>query len=338
MAEDFQAGVCDGGAWWSSPTSSLGFSPCSTAVNDAIGSFGWQGDDLVQATQRPPQPDSASGRGGLMGSDIPVVGGWLSSSSAETTDWSQPLFGCAEIQKVWSLKSREESTMSEFPQTNLLPASFPMDSSANSSSLQTIFDTADSPSQHSLFQHTSLNYPSKTNNLGEFFPSPTKFPPLLRPSLPNSNPVWIASSSAALNGIPTNLFPPRQLQLLKSNFENKSICSSLVSKLNNGVQDLGSAGKRSSYGEPQPMFKRPRIETPSPLPTFKVRKEKLGDRVTALQQLVSPFGKTDTASVLHEAIEYIKFLHEQVSVLSTPYMKNGAPIQHQEVLNYIQFL
>jgi hypothetical protein len=67
---------------------------------------------------------------------------------------------------------------------------------------------------------------------------------------------------------------------------------------------------------------------PSPLPTFKVRKEKLGDRITALQQLVSPFGKTDTASVLHEAIEYIKFLHEQVASLSSPYLKNGNPLQH----------
>uniref|UniRef100_A0A0E0DIS3 BHLH domain-containing protein n=1 Tax=Oryza meridionalis TaxID=40149 RepID=A0A0E0DIS3_9ORYZ len=132
-------------------------------------------------------------------------------------------------------------------------------------------------------------------------------------------------------------------------------------------------------------FKKPRLETPSPLPTFKVRKEKLGDRITALQQLVSPFGKvreafdgqcalhykqqeclelcinifcakefflfdllllsrsihyiqnntilfssrcasvqTDTASVLHETIEYIKFLHDQVGALSAPYLKNGA--------------
>ncbi|XP_077247088.1 uncharacterized protein LOC143886830 isoform X2 [Tasmannia lanceolata] len=67
--------------------------------------------------------------------------------------------------------------------------------------------------------------------------------------------------------------------------------------------------------------KRPRLERPAPFTTFKVRKEKLGDRITALQQLVSPFGKTDTASVLYDAIEYIKFLHDQVTVLSTPYTR-----------------
>lgn len=76
----------------------------------------------------------------------------------------------------------------------------------------------------------------------------------------------------------------------------------------------------------------------------------MGDRITALQQLVSPFGKvikttsysfhflfsdhsdniywsskfinlnfcqTDTASVLSDAIEYIKFLHDQISVSTT---------------------
>ncbi|KAL8153935.1 hypothetical protein V2J09_011695 [Rumex salicifolius] len=52
-----------------------------------------------------------------------------------------------------------------------------------------------------------------------------------------------------------------------------------------------------------------------------VRKEKLGDRIAALQQLVAPFGKTDTASVLMEAIGYIKFLQNQVETLSVPYMK-----------------
>eukprot|EP00268_Persea_americana_P006978 TRINITY_DN12544_c0_g1_i2.p1 TRINITY_DN12544_c0_g1~~TRINITY_DN12544_c0_g1_i2.p1 ORF type:complete len:124 (-),score=24.92 TRINITY_DN12544_c0_g1_i2:688-1059(-) len=48
--------------------------------------------------------------------------------------------------------------------------------------------------------------------------------------------------------------------------------------------------------------------------SMRERKEKLGEKIAALQQLVSPFGKTDTASVLLEAMGYIKFLQEQVQV------------------------
>ncbi|KAL1298200.1 hypothetical protein HN51_042593 [Arachis hypogaea] len=55
---------------------------------------------------------------------------------------------------------------------------------------------------------------------------------------------------------------------------------------------------------------------------IKVRKEKLGDRITSLHQLVSPFGKTDTASVLLEAIGYIGFLHSQIQTLTSPYLDN----------------
>ncbi|XP_010915877.1 transcription factor bHLH68 isoform X2 [Elaeis guineensis] len=62
-------------------------------------------------------------------------------------------------------------------------------------------------------------------------------------------------------------------------------------------------------------FKKARVQGPSSAQsTFKVRKEKLGDRITALHQLVSPFGKTDTASVLLEAIGYIRFLQSQIEV------------------------
>uniref|UniRef100_J3MQW1 BHLH domain-containing protein n=1 Tax=Oryza brachyantha TaxID=4533 RepID=J3MQW1_ORYBR len=102
-----------------------------------------------------------------------------------------------------------------------------------------------------------------------------------------------------------------------------------------GVGDSSSIITKKAKVDSTPL-KKSRTGTPSALPTtFKacifpplVRKEKLGDRITALQQLVSPFGKTDTASVLHETIEYIKFLHDQVGALSAPYLKNRQQVPH----------
>ncbi|XP_014515781.1 transcription factor bHLH68 isoform X4 [Vigna radiata var. radiata] len=72
------------------------------------------------------------------------------------------------------------------------------------------------------------------------------------------------------------------------------------------------------------VYKKTKCQPSSSQPPLKVRKEKLGDRITALHQLVSPFGKTDTASVLLEAIGYIRFLQGQIEALSSPYLGNGS--------------
>ncbi|XXG45805.1 hypothetical protein AAC387_Pa02g0790 [Persea americana] len=77
-------------------------------------------------------------------------------------------------------------------------------------------------------------------------------------------------------------------------------------------------------------FKKAKIQS-SAQSTFKVRKEKLGDRITALHQIVSPFGKTDTASVLLEAIGYIRFLQDQIEALSSPYLGSGSGNTRQPV-------
>nr|XP_043628747.1 transcription factor bHLH123 [Erigeron canadensis] len=129
---------------------------------------------------------------------------------------------------------------------------------------------------------------------------------------------WNASPNSVTD-IQSGFIPSLQMQLPSSSFEDKPKITSKIPK----ESTIESSSSSSST-------KRPRTENQSPLPAFKVKKEKMGDRITALQQLVSPFGKTDTASVLTEAILYIKFLHEQVSVLSTPYMKSGAQMLQQQ--------
>ncbi|CAI9763742.1 unnamed protein product [Fraxinus pennsylvanica] len=94
-----------------------------------------------------------------------------------------------------------------------------------------------------------------------------------------------------------------------------------VSALSNGAA-LGKSTITIKEGKEVETAK-PRLDSRAACsPPFKVRKEKLGDRISALQQLVAPFGKTDTASVLMEAIGYIKFLQTQVETLSVPYMES----------------
>ncbi|KAK1430968.1 hypothetical protein QVD17_14126 [Tagetes erecta] len=157
-------------------------------------------------------------------------------------------------------------------------------------------------------QEFAVNSPSKLHTLPDMGGNQLHFA--------NNARFWNAPAGGVTD-IRSSFFPSLQMQLPLSTFEDKPKITSKVVK--------ESTSESSSN-------KRPRNENQSTLQAnFKVKKEKMGDRITALQQLVSPFGKTDTASVLTEAIEYIKFLHEQVSVLSTPYMKNGVPVsQHQQ--------
>ncbi|KAL2496227.1 transcription factor bHLH [Forsythia ovata] len=233
-----------------------------------------------------------------------------------------------QINRVFSLDQPQFSSKDSSGESSTitsqqgLATSFPMDSAAYGLLL------SENPPQHSTYENRPMNYPYPMNygSNSEWTHSWNKFPQtFLRTTVPpkqppanihftNKTPFWNASVAdevrpSFFSSLPTPLPTPAMDENPKNTSE---------------VRDLGTTAKKTST---QATNKRPRNETPSPLPAFKVRKEKMGDRITALQQLVSPFGKTDTASVLSEAIEYIKFLHEQVGVLSTPYMKSGTPIQ-----------
>lgn len=100
--------------------------------------------------------------------------------------------------------------------------------------------------------------------------------------------------------------------------------TSTISAFSNGMPEAKRTSNTLETNKgPQNAPKKSRVDSRASCPPFKVRKEKLGDRIAALQQLVAPFGKTDTASVLMEAIGYIKFLQNQVETLSVPYMKSS---------------
>ncbi|XP_060200218.1 transcription factor bHLH123-like isoform X3 [Lycium barbarum] len=155
------------------------------------------------------------------------------------------------------------------------------------------------PSNYEVADNHQVMHSSTTNSW-------SKFPQFLRTSLPEQ-PL-----------LPPSPLPPPHSQLHFSN--NTPFWNASAAAMN----DLPSSLFPSNLHNPQ-LPNNPIVDEKA-----KVRKEKMGDRITALQQLVSPFGKTDTASVLSEAIEYIKFLHDQIGALSAPYMKNGAPMQHQQ--------
>ncbi|XP_021905804.1 transcription factor bHLH123 isoform X2 [Carica papaya] len=273
------------------------------------------------------------------------AGGVSSGDSSSANEFKQLNRGFSLDQSQFSPHgSSSDSTVT----CQGLPSSFQIDNSAGiygsqaSSILQGLLGSDNQPPpqpQPSSFENRALNYNQYTNyamNPNELMANSwPKIPQFLRNSPPkqpshshlhfsNNAPFWNAPATA-MNDVRSSFFPSLQPQFSNPNFEEKPKNISEVRESSSVVKKNGSESSNPASN------KRARSETASPLPAFKVRKEKMGDRITALQQLVSPFGKTDTASVLSEAIEYIKFLHEQVTVLSTPYMKSGAAsLQHQQ--------
>ncbi|KAG4977958.1 hypothetical protein JHK86_037432 [Glycine max] len=350
MAEDFQAAIC-GENWWNNinPTRSvfpLMPSTCSVAAADHAGNYStWQSTtDFVDLkgtrscaeletdnnlsfldAEKPQQSESGSI---LINSTLQMMG--FGKSSSTSSNWNQSLLGSgfdsvlqeetgigggSQVSTVDALKPMnqefsldQQSLNSVVTSTGSLSGGFPVVSASYgypSTLIQSLYEPEPQPQQqNSLFTNPSMSYSSSSANYGicsnELSPTWSKVSSLPKPSMPkqqlsglhfSNNTAFWNSSAEALNDIRAGVFTSSQAQYQTAKFEEKPNCPNTL--LN------------------------------------KVRKEKLGDRITALQQLVSPFGKTDTASVLHEAIEYIKFLHDQV--LSTPYMKNnGAPIQHQQ--------
>ncbi|KAL4390535.1 hypothetical protein S245_008204 [Arachis hypogaea] len=328
--------------WWDSSRNVVRFESRepqsgSSGLTNNTGNFSWHGvgDDKIMKLPRSSTMEnsmSSSSAGASSGrscvvfherfqqqQNLDMMMG-LGLSSQASTDWNQASFMRAEKASEMlqqNLSAHQEIQFSpqysNITSQQVLSSNFQMDSSSsaplycNTSMLQGLLGPESNNQPHqgpmSNFPYSTCLNSNNNNNQLHFT---------------NNAPFWNASEPAPVSiKDGRSIFFPSLHQPFSA---PKNICE---------VRESGGSMLKKSENEQS--SKRPRNETPpSPLPAFKVRKEKMGDRITALQQLVSPFGKTDTASVLSEATEYIKFLHEQVTVLSTPYMKSGAQTQHHQ--------
>nr|XP_043620500.1 transcription factor bHLH112-like isoform X2 [Erigeron canadensis] len=367
MAEEFQGEVCGGGSWWiNSPRTNFMMN------NFVYGSGGcWQNDFMMNnmKTIRSSTINESSSTTAKLSPDstFQMMVDSSPPSSTTTTNWNNNnnqalLVNGRNEESTYNNQTLPEilTSLSAGNQNSSNNNNFVMDDEQQQTSnfttsnndctsnlvsatsyggyppslLQTLFDNTTPPPEQA--EQPPL-YEFHDQNLNDYNPVSimSGFPSILKPKqqqglhLANNNktPFWDSNNniSQAADFYTSAQSAARYLSLTN---DEKPNC--LSTQVNEEVTNM----LKKSVGEAT--YKRPRLETPSPLPTFKVRKEKLGDRVTALQQLVSPFGKTDTASVLHEAIEYIKLLHDQVNILSAPYMKNGATTQRQQIQDKIK--
>ncbi|CAL9098289.1 unnamed protein product [Musa textilis] len=387
MADQFQAGSCSSGSWWSTARSSgFGGGPtvsasvsCSTELANVDGSFNWAspGDMFEPKSRSCDESPVSISNSSVTFQDIqnshvsaPVIAAPVLDSVSQamdfglaspTVEWSQSFFSSSGrgqnsfhallqedvisrpyAQRDWGVESNQTHT----PLKNLNHCSLQDHHVLLNSSINSIpFLSASHGLPSTLLQgHLEPESRLSFNDARTMKYEPSvdcreasndslqtsvgRLPQFMKASplkqqlqFSNDTPFWNPSASS-VNEAHSNFHHAKPPQPFHN--ENSSHSKPVVKTASGSRASCPTLEKRSGS---EPAAKKPRTETPPPLPTFKVRKEKLGDRITALQQLVSPFGKTDTASVLHETIEYIKFLHDQVRVLSAPYLKKDHQTQ-----------
>ncbi|XP_020108928.1 transcription factor bHLH112-like [Ananas comosus] len=142
-------------------------------------------------------------------------------------------------------------------------------------------------------------------------------PTLFSTALSNNNIVTVGDKNGLMGNADTNSGAPQYIfpAPIAACIE-KQVCTREV-VVENGESSLGLRAlkrlKTMTQGDRKPTSARKQL-----LKAPAKRSQKLGNKITALQQLVSPFGKTDTASVLHEAAVCINVLHRQIQMLTAP--------------------
>ncbi|XP_047312104.1 transcription factor bHLH112-like isoform X2 [Impatiens glandulifera] len=332
MGNEFRGSVC-GETRWNIPAA-IGFTPSSDLETFGSSSWGIKGILSQCAAEDNSRHVLDSGSNlvdgdYLLDSTLQINGG---AAATIMEDWSQTTFNNSST-------GGERNYHSQILQEEMNSDQFHGGGDAQDLNL-----TSPNPAAFFLDQINTYGFPYENRQLTMAYDhhhasSSTNFSTddQVLSAAPNNSPfspsIFSDQTPLPMWNTSTNFFPSSTVPISSCLMDSSDNLDESISHTD--LNSLAKSKKKiknynSDHQQQQPLItKRPRIETPSHLPTFKVRKEKMGDRITALQQLVSPFGKTDTASVLHEAIDYIKFLHDQVNALSSPYLKNGNPINQQ---------
>ncbi|KAL3746331.1 hypothetical protein ACJRO7_015310 [Eucalyptus globulus] len=89
----------------------------------------------------------------------------------------------------------------------------------------------------------------------------------------------------------------------------------------------GTAGTAAAPGQPRQRVRARRGQATDPHSIAeRLRRERIAERMKALQELVPNANKTDKASMLDEIIDYVKFLQLQVKVLSMSRLGGAAAV------------
>nr|GMD28948.1 transcription factor bHLH66-like [Ipomoea batatas] len=100
--------------------------------------------------------------------------------------------------------------------------------------------------------------------------------------------------------------------------------------MNQGLASTGSASTGGGAAPAQPKQQRVRARrgqaTDPHSIAERLRRERIAERMKALQELVPNANKTDKASMLDEIIDYVKFLQLQVKVLSMSRLGGAAAV------------
>nr|AKN09554.1 basic helix-loop-helix transcription factor [Salvia miltiorrhiza] len=94
-----------------------------------------------------------------------------------------------------------------------------------------------------------------------------------------------------------------------------------------GVSASAAASQPSAAGQPRQRVRARRGQATDPHSIAeRLRRERIAERMKALQELVPNANRTDKASMLDEIIDYVKFLRLQVKVLSTSRLGGAAAV------------